>query len=73
LNVLVLSYPQDPKSPNATRYAAAEMAIDKVQRKFAIDLSVMHRFFEHFSIFVVPNVGRSLMPSATVCSPLPAR
>ena len=49
------------------------MAIDKVERKFAIDLSVKHRHFEHFSIFVVPNVGFSLTLSAAVCSPLPAR
>ena len=69
----VLRYSQDPKSSNATRYAAAEMAIDKVERKFAIDLSDKHRHFEHFSIFVVPNVGFSLTLSAAVCSPLPAR
>lgn len=41
--------------------------------QIAIDLSVKHRHFEHFSIFVVPNVGFSLTLSAAVCSPLPAR
>ena len=68
LNVLILRYPQDPKSPNATRYAAAEMAIDKVENKVAIDL-----IGTSVNILLHADVNRPLTLNAAVCSPLPAR